>query len=162
MLRADHDGARRGFPVIRWTPLREAGGNADYTPVLSRIKSRPYLGTVQFDVYFYNLSDPRAIPVTSKMMPLSDLFYKQIGKIDPEALKLIDLVNELDQRERNRVPVLSAEGHPLYMVHRSMIDKFIVKTVMSKDGAARVPDLTLAELLGDAEMKSIFENTSLL
>lgn len=86
-------GARRGFPVIRWTPLREADGNADYTPVLSRIKSRPYLGTVQFDVYFYNLSDPRAIPVTSKMMPLSDLFYKQIGKIDPEALKLIDLVN---------------------------------------------------------------------
>lgn len=60
------------------------------------------------------------------------------------------------------MPVLSAEGHPLYMVHRSMIDKFIVKTVMSKDGAARVPDLTLAELLGDAEMKSIFENTSLL
>jgi len=152
-------GARRGFPVIRWTPLREADGKADYTPVLSRIKSRPYLGTVQFDVYFYNLSDPRAIPVTSKMMPLSDLFYKQIGKIDPEALKLTDLVTELDQRERNRVPVLSAEGHPLYMVHRSMIDKFIVKTVMSKDGAARVPNLTLAELLGDAEMKSIFENT---
>src|SRR6185369_13990460 len=71
-------GARRGFPVIRWTPLREADGKADYTPVLSRIKSRPYLGTVQFDVYFYDLSDPRAIPVTSKMMPLSDLFYKQI------------------------------------------------------------------------------------
>ena len=48
-------GSGRGFPVIRWTPLREADGKTEYTPVLSRIKSRPYLGTVQFDVYFYNL-----------------------------------------------------------------------------------------------------------
>lgn len=54
-------GAARGFPVIRWTPIREADGESDYTPVLSRIKTMPYGGTVQFDIYFYNLSDPRAV-----------------------------------------------------------------------------------------------------
>jgi TIR domain-containing protein len=152
-------GAGRGFPVIRWTPLREADGDAEYTPVLSRIKSKPYSGTVQFDIYFYNLSDPRAIPVTSKMMPLNELFYKQIGKIDPEVLKLTELIGELELRQRNRVPILSNESHPMYMVHRSMIDKFIVKTVMAPGGAEKVASLTLANLLSDEEMRPIFENT---
>jgi hypothetical protein len=47
----------------------------------------------------------------------------------------------------------------MYMVHRSMIDKFIVKRIMAPGGSANAPNLTLAELLADAEMKAIFENT---
>ena len=152
-------GAGRGFPVIRWTPLREADGNAEYTPVVSRIKSKASSATVQFDVYFYNLSDPRAIPVSTKMMPIGDFFYKQMGRVDPEALKLKDLIDELGLRGCNRVPILSSEGFPLYMIHRSMIDKFIVGNVLKSDGGANVQDLTLASLLADAEMKAIFENT---
>lgn len=150
-------GASRGFPVIRWTPLREADGDAEFTPVVSRIKSRASSATVQFDVYFYNLSDPRVIPVSTKMMPVSDLFYKQIGKIDPETLTLMALNEELKVRERNRVPILSSNGFPLYMVHRSMIEQFLVKNFQF--GLEKVQSLTLADLLSDAEMKEIFENT---
>jgi hypothetical protein len=152
-------GAARGFPVIRWTPIRDASSDADYTPVLSRIKARPYGGVVLFDVYFYNLSDPRAIPVTSKMIPIGSFFHKRLGKTDPQTLKLTDLIAELDTRQLNRVPILSSEGHPLYIVHRSMIDKFIVKNVLAPGATANVANLTLADLLADAEMKAIFENT---
>jgi hypothetical protein len=152
-------GAARGFPVIRWTSLREANGNSEYTPVVSRIKARPYAGTVLFDIYFYNLSDPRAIPVTSKMIPIGAFFYKQIGKIDPVALKLTDLISELELRQLNRLPILSNESHPMYIVHRSMIDKFMIKSAIAPGGAANFLNLTLADLLADPEMKAMFETT---
>lgn len=151
-------GAARGFPVIRWTPIKDIGSNSEYTPVLSRIKPLPYAGTVQFDIYFYNLSDPRAVPVTSKMIPLGEFFHKKLSQIDPAALKLTDLIRDLDTRQLNRLPILSREGHPMYIVHRSMVDKFIVKHVLS-GGAATAGDLTMADLLADPEMKEIFEKT---
>lgn len=154
-------GASHGFPVIRCTPIREASGDSDYTPVLTRIKPMPYGRTVQFDIYFYNLSDPRAVPVTSKMIPIGNFFHKKLGpgQVDPQTLKLTDLITELDARQLNRVPILSSEGHPLYIVHRSMIDKFIVKSFLSPGGAANAGNLTLADLFADSEMKGIFENT---
>jgi hypothetical protein len=152
-------GARRGFPVIRWTPIREIGGDSDFTPVLSRIRRVPFGGSVQFDIYFYNLSDPRAMPVTSRMIPAGDFFYKNLSEVDPQSLKLKDLVEELDLQRLNRIPILNGQGHPLYIVHRSMIDKFIVKRVLSSMGDKNPNDLTLADLLADQEMKEIFENT---
>jgi hypothetical protein len=152
-------GAAKGFPTIRWTQLREADRDADYTPVVSRIKSRPYSAAVQFDVYFYNLRDRRTIPVATEMVPISDLFYKQIGQIDPESLKLKDLISELKLRGRNRVPILSSESFPLYMVHRSMIEQFVVNNLFAQGEATNVSELTLAELLADPELKKTFENT---
>lgn len=151
-------GAARGFPVIRWTSIRETGSEADYTPVLTRIRPKPYAGTVQFDLYFYNLSDPRAVPITAKMIPIRDFFHKKLGQIDPQSLKLTDVITELQSRQLNRLPILSSAGHPLYIVHRSMIDQFIVKHVLA-GGAATAGNLTLADLLADPEMKDIFENT---
>jgi hypothetical protein len=126
-------GAVRGFPIIRWTPIREVGGESEFTPILSRVRRLPFAGRVEFDVYFYNLSDPRAVPVTSRMIPTGDFFCKELGKFN-------------------------SSGHPLYIVHRSMIDKFIVKRVLSASGGSPA-DLTVADLLKDSEMKEIFENT---
>jgi hypothetical protein len=88
--------ARREFPVIRWTPMREISGDSDFTPVLSRVRRLPFAGTLHFDLYFYDLSDPRAIPVSSKMIPVDNFFYKKVGEIDPKVLTLKDLVEDLD------------------------------------------------------------------
>jgi hypothetical protein len=151
-------GAVRGFPIIRWTPIREAGSDSEFTPILSRVRRLPFAGHVEFDLYFYNLSDPRAVPVTSRMIATGDFFCKQLGEITPESLSLKSLVEELDALRLNRVPVFNSSGHPMYIVHRSMIDKFIVKRVLST-GGGNPADLTLADLLGDSEMKAIFENT---
>jgi hypothetical protein len=152
-------GAARGFPVIRLSTIREVGGESDYTPVLSRIKPMPYAGGVQFDIYFYNLSDPRAVPVTSRMIKMGDFFCKKLGQIKPDELKLTGLISELDVKDRNRVPILNSEGHAEQIVHRSMIDKFIVKQVTAPGAAVNANDLTLADLLADAEMKAVFDSS---
>jgi hypothetical protein len=93
------------------------------------------------------------------MMPVSELFYKQIGKINPETENLNKLIDELTLLERNRVPILSSEGHPLYIVHRSMIEKFLLTNYRLPGGAEKADSLTLADLLADGDMKAIFENT---
>jgi hypothetical protein len=149
-------GAGRGFPVIRLTPMREYGGNAEYTPVLSRIRQVPFRRRVQFDLYFYNLSDPRAMLVTSRMIRFGDFLYKDLGQVTPESLKLMALRKELDARGLNRVPVFDALRHPLYIIHRSMIEQFILNQF---EREVSPHDLTLADLLADPDMRQMFENT---
>jgi hypothetical protein len=151
--------ARRGFPVIGWAPMREIGGDSTYTPVVTRAQRLPFAGTVQFDLYFFNLSDPRAVPVTSRMVPISEVFHKRLSEIDPQTLPLRDLVQELTIQRRNRLPIISADGAPLYIIHRSFIEQFIVKSLLQGDTAKDAGALTLADLLADAKMKAVFEKS---
>jgi hypothetical protein len=150
-------GAQRGFPIIRWTPLREADGQAEFTPVLSRIKRIPFSKTVQFDIYFYNLADPRAVPATSRMIAKADFFYKEVGKAAPDSFKLGELVRELEARGLNRVPILQ-EGRALYIIHRSMIDRFIAQRLWASSGV-NVEAYTLADVLLEPDLKIIFETS---
>jgi hypothetical protein len=149
--------ARRGFPIIQWTPLREVGGDLDFTPVLSRVKRLPFDGSVQFDIFFYNLSDPQAVPAISRMTPANRFFYKNSGRDAPEMIKLKELVGELDGRGLDRVPILDGGLHPLYIVHSSIIDRFVVKKMWGK-AAESADDLTLADLLAQPDMEKEFEN----
>jgi hypothetical protein len=150
-------GARREFPVIRWTPMKEVAGDAEFTPVLSRVRRVPFAGVVHFDLFFYDLADPRAIPVTMKMIPSDKFFYKKVDEGGMPSISLKDLVEELDVQRLNRVPLLTGQGHPVSIVHRSMIDKFIVRRVLS--GAQSAAGLTLSDLFNDPEMKDVFDNT---
>ena len=149
--------ARRGFPVFPSASMREIGGDSSFTPVVTRVQRLPFSGTVQFDVYFFNPSDPRAVQVTSRMIPTSDLFYKRVGEVN--LLRLRDLIQELTTRGRNRVPILTSDGAPLYIVHRSMIEQFIVKSVLQGGGTKDPSNFTLEDLLADPDMKSMFEKT---
>jgi hypothetical protein len=151
--------ARRGFPVISTASLREVGGDASFTPVVARVQRQPFDGTVQFDFYLLNLSDPRAVPVSSRMIPIDAVFYKRMGEIDAQAVRLKDLLAELTKTRRNRVPILTSAGAPLYIVHRSMIEQFIVKSLMQGEGSKSPDALTLADLLSDPDLKSTFEKT---
>ncbi len=151
-------GARREFPIIRWSPLREVGGDEEFTPVLSRVKRLPFGGSVQFDLYFYNLSDPRAISVTDKMIPMGRFFYKNLGEGAPDVITLKELVGELNEQKHNRIPVLDGDGHPKYIIHRSMIDRFVTQKVLAT-GSVSLEEFTLADLLSVPEMRLIFEET---
>jgi hypothetical protein len=150
--------ARTQFPVIRLARLRQVGGDAEFTPVLSRVRTLTFGKNKSslFDIYFYNLSDPRAVSVESKMIRMGDFFYKSLARVDPDALKLFDLTDELDERGLNRMPLFDAENHPLYIVHRSMIDKFITRSVKARQDPNA---LTLSALLADEEMRRVFEET---
>jgi hypothetical protein len=148
--------ARRGFPVISPAAMRELGGDCSFTPVVTRVQRLPFSGTVQFDLYFFNLSDPRAVPVTSRMVPVPDLFYKRLGEIDPKTYRLKELLQELTTHRRNRAPILSSDGAPRYIVHRSMIEQFMLNSMLQ---GADAKDLTLEDLLADPEKRAIFEKT---
>jgi hypothetical protein len=152
--------ARTQFPVIRRARLRQVGGDTEFTPALSRVKSLTFgkNKSTHFDLYFYNLSDPRAVPVESKMLPTDEFFYKSLGQIDPASLRLTDIVKELDREKLNRIPFFGAENHPLYIVHRSMITDFMVQVALSGSGVT-LDDLTLADLFADEKMARVFEST---
>jgi hypothetical protein len=151
------NGARREFPVIRWTPMKAVSGDGEFTPVLSRVRRVPFAGAVHFDIFFYDLADPRAIPVSLKMIPAGKFFHKTVEGDSARTIMLKNLVEELDLQKLNRVPLLTTEGHPVSIVHRSMIDKFIVRSVLS--GVQSATALTLADLFEDPEMKEVFDNT---
>lgn len=152
-------GAQRQLPVIRRAPLRKARGESFFTPVLSRTRRLPFAGVMQFDIYFYDLSDPSAMPVTTRMLETGEFFSKNLGQINPESVVLKDLVGEMSKLGRNRMPIVSAEDHPLYIVHRSMIEQFMLNRALYGTDGKGIDDLTLADLLDDPKMKEIFAGT---
>lgn len=151
--------ARREFPFIRPVTLKSANGEAEFTPALSRTRRLPFAKVMQFDIYFYNLTDPRALPVTSLMTRVKDVYMKVLGAAGAEAVNLGALLDELDVEEKSRVPLVDEQRRPLYIVHTSMIDRFISKR--SRAGATRqeVDALTLADLLAEPGMRQMFEST---
>lgn len=151
-------GARREFPVIRNAAIKEVNGTREYTPVMSRVKHLTFDNNSQFDIYFYNLKDPRALPVTDKMTKLEDMFVKRIGKVNTDSILLQTLVEELDNLGRNRVPILTDNNSPLQMIHRSMIDKFVSNNVWGKSGISPA-EFTLKHLLDAEEFKEMFANS---
>lgn len=151
--------ASRGIPVIQWTPLREVGGETEYTPVMSHVRLMPFAGSMQFDILFYNLSDARAVPATSKMVPPNKLFHKTLGRAKPEEMRLKELLEELKTGGHNRVVVLEDDMSAEYVVHRIMIEEFITAEVF-KDGepGGGADELTLANMLADPGLKEECEN----
>ncbi len=151
--------ALRNFPLIQWTPLREVGGDTEFTPVLSRVKRQPFVSSMQFDILFYNLSDPQAVPVAPKMVPPNRFFYKDTGRTKPEEIRLTELDAEMEARSNDRVAILDADAHPLYVIHRGMIEKFIARAFLRGDKPGVPPqELTLADMLAQPEMESEAEN----
>ena len=103
---------RRGFPVIGWTPMREIGGDCRYTPVVTRAQRLPFAGSVQFDLYFFNLSDPRAMPVTSRMIPIGEVSHKRLSEINPQTLRLRDLSKSSRSSGAIAFPSSARRAHP--------------------------------------------------
>lgn len=77
---------------------------------------------------------------------------------EPAAITLKkDILEDiLDANHRERLPILDTEAHIKYMVHRSLIDKFIVKKAGE---GAEVDKLTLADLLADKNSEKIMSKS---
>ena len=149
---------QRELPVIPLTPFKEVDGNSEYVCIVSRVYDKPLENKTKFDIHFYNVTDPRAVPVTSKMLKKGRFFSKNLGETPPSEIKLCVLLKELAKNGRNRVPVMNQNDHPLYIIHRSMIDQFIVKMI-TEDQARPIDELTLEDLLAENTMKQMFEAT---
>jgi hypothetical protein len=98
----------------------------------------------------------RSKPVQDVMIPLAKMFFVR-GPANE--LNLVEAVKELDaSRKGDRLPVLNKEDWPLYVVHRSTVDRFLVNRASANPPAA-LNTLTLADMLANPDLKSALEKS---
>jgi hypothetical protein len=98
----------------------------------------------------------KSIPATDAkaMIPLNKMDAFRITKHVPEdKIFLVDgLLDFLNKNKRNRLPILDENDHPRYVIHRSLIDKFLVEKTTAAPPTTPVDlkKLTLKDLLETA------------
>jgi len=97
-----------------------------------------------------------SIKVTEKMIPRSDAF---VATEDPAQLKLLEAVTALEKQNKNRLPVLTPDGKPRLVVHRSTIDRFIASRASKGASVDDLKTLTMTDLLQDPDFGKDLKNT---
>jgi hypothetical protein len=99
-----------------------------------------------------------SIPVPDKMIPKNKMFFK---RLPADKIVLTTLLKEIDQNKKgSRVPILNDSDWPVYIVHRSAIDKYIADKAFAGTPVADLNTLTLQNLLDDdAKLKTLFETS---
>jgi CBS domain-containing protein len=155
---------RRDF-TPQWSKIRRPNEDQTFVPLVTRMTEVPRTGRISFEIIFAALPDPRDVPVISKMLKGEEFYYKVLKSGNGSRIKLINLISELDSEGKNRVPVLNEAGVVLYIVHRSLIERFLAGLVIEKEvGSSNRTDkaaseLTLADMLDNAEMERTMRTT---
>ena len=69
----------------------------------------------------------KSIATGEKMIRILDMFYVESGD---DKITLNDMLDRLDASKKgDRIPVLDSQKRPRYVVHRSVIDKFLANNV---------------------------------
>jgi hypothetical protein len=91
--------------------------------------------------------------VSRVMISRKDMFVKA-GAAD--TLKLSGILDELEkQKKGDRVPILGTRDEAQYILHRSLIDKFLSGQARGGKSATDVAALTVADLLKDPDLKKM-------
>lgn len=147
------------FPILKWAAMR-CSNDRLYAPVVTRVRSIPSSGVMQFDVYFYPFNALEASPVTSRMVPRRGMFCRVLEEGEEAGVKVLELLRELDEKHFNRVPFVSREDRLVYIAHRSLLDRFVARH-LTEGRAAKLEDLTLADLLNQQpEMRATFKSAA--
>ena len=105
----------------------------------------------------------KSIPVRDKMIHKSNMIKLNVTSANPLNKILIvgHILKTLKDAKRNRLPILDRNGFPLYIIHRSMIDKYLANlSIVDKLSYAELEAKTLEDLLNeDSEMKNLFETS---
>lgn len=105
----------------------------------------------------------KSIPVRLKMIPKDKMVSLNITRAKPlEKIRLVgDMLKIFKQKERNRLPILDESDRPKYMIHRSMIDRYLTqKNIEGGLSADQLRDLSLRNLLDeDATLRELFETS---
>ena len=146
------------FPSFRWAAMQAVDNGQRHAPVVTRTRRLPWLKAMQFDVYFYLFSLLDATPVDSRMLRRNDMFCKTMAAGGEAGVRVRDLTRELKARGYNRVPFVTADDRFVYIVHRSMLDRYLVEQM---DSDADIGTLTLADLYqAQPEVKEMFVKTA--
>jgi CBS domain-containing protein len=127
-------------PVVRQEELQRPGADTTLTPALTRW--RRGVDDTDFEFEFIDMSNPRGIPVEARMLSVDRIQAKTVA--DAPKVKLVTLSADMMSQRINRLPVLDAESRIKFVVHKSVIDGFIVALITS----GRLNDtVTLDDLL---------------
>jgi hypothetical protein len=102
----------------------------------------------------------QSTPVTDKMIAKSKIFYKNVT--DVNQTKLIDILQKFNESNDvwSRLPILDDDGRLQYIVHRTLIDKFLVDKLWNPDPTApkTVDQFTVEDLLQDPKFQKRSES----
>lgn len=140
---------------VDWAPYRAEPGEA-IIPFVAGSRTVPSTGGLQLHVYFMPMS-PRPVPVVERMIPLDVMFHRNLAETPGDTIKLLDLRAEMEANARSRVPMLGEEGRARFIVHRSMIDAFLVRSLATanSEAVATARDLTVHDLLVDPANETV-------
>jgi len=83
-----------------------------------------------------------------KMIHRQEMFVQMVS---PEKLKISEMLKSLeDAGKGSRIPILGPLGEPIYVLHRSMVDKFMADSVRSGKTTDEVLALTVADLFAQS------------
>lgn len=149
--------ARREFPIIRHATMQSADLKAGYIPIVGRIRDVALKKLLQFEIYFYNLSDPRAVDAAKKMVPIEKMYFRVVDDDrDIEKITLSQFLDDLEGRGLNRVPFVDSRHHPIYIVHKSMVTDFMLRKMRA---GVSLDELRLKDLFEDVSLKEMFAKT---
>ena len=148
--------AAEKLPSIRPISVRQVNSETEFVPVVTHVRRNSSQSTVQFDIYFFDVPWEGVQHVSSKMLKLDQFYWKSVDAMNPEQVLLRNVVRELKEQGKNRLPLLDNKKRVKYIIHRSKIEEFIVASL---DSGALTPTLTLKDLLADNDMRTLFETT---
>jgi hypothetical protein len=145
--------AAEKLPSIRPISVRQVNSETEFVPVVTHVRRISSQSTVQFDIYFFDVPWEGVQHVSSKMLKLDQFYWQSVDSMNPELTLLMDVVKELKEQGKNRLPLLDSKKRAKYIIHRSKIEEFIVSNLTT------APTLTMKDLLANDEMRSMFETT---
>ncbi|MFO0700647.1 MAG: hypothetical protein U0236_15595 [Nitrospira sp.] len=91
----------------------------------------------------------KAVKVSDVMIPLKDItaFRFTSQKTAATTSLIDDLIDCLEKNRRNRLPILDDNDIPKFVIHRSIIDRFIVEESKPPKSNANIAAITLQNLL---------------
>ncbi len=101
-----------------------------------------------------------SILVGDTMIPIEKAVAYTINKDVADIKIKKELVDSLIvAKEKNRIPVLNSNKHIVYILHRSVLDQYLVKAVSAGNN---LPDISLKDLVEDPDIKLIVEAFAVL
>jgi hypothetical protein len=112
---------------------------------------------------FSMLERLKSVPARSKMVVRQAMIAPNITTDRPiPSIRIVgDILDLLENEQKNRLPVLDDRNHPKYMIHRSMIDKYLTRKITrDKLATDQLNQLSLQDLLDDdPDLKNLFESS---
>ena len=87
------------------------------------------------------------IPIKEAMIKRGDMLA---FTLPPDQLILVSVLKELETKGKgDRIPVLGSKGEPAYIIHRSMLDRYLAKKALAGTPLADISKLTLQVFLNE-------------